>query len=128
MSLADLNWVGFYLRSGTQLHLGPFQGKPACTVIPLGSGVCGTAASERRTMHVPDVHAFPGHIACDSASNSEVVVPIMHAGEIWGVLDVDSPLPARFSDTDVRLLESAAGLFQQRCAEAEGRLFALDKA
>lgn len=127
-SLPDLNWVGFYLRNGDQLHLGPFQGKPACTVLPIGNGVCGTAVRERRTLHVPDVHAFPGHIACDSASNAEVVVPVLHAGEVWAVLDVDSPVKNRFTDADVRFLEAAASHFQRRCEAAGGQLFTLDKA
>ena len=127
-SLPDVNWVGFYLRDGETLHLGPFQGKPACTLIPVGNGVCGTAAREQRTMHVPDVHAFPGHIACDSSSNAEVVVPVIHAGEVWGVLDVDSPVAGRFTEADVHLLEMAARLLEEHCASAAGRLFMLDKA
>jgi GAF domain-containing protein len=112
-SLADLNWVGFYLveqRSG-DLLLGPFQGKPACVRIPVGRGVCGTAAQRRETVVVPDVHAFPGHIACDSASNSEVVVPIVHEGRLIGVLDVDSPRHARFDDDDARGLERLVRVF-----------------
>src|SRR5215218_2541282 len=88
-TLPDLNWAGFYLLKGGELVLGPFQGKPACVRIPLGGGVCGTAAAERRTIVVPDVHAFAGHIACDSASNSEVVVPLIRDGHLLGVLDID---------------------------------------
>ncbi len=99
-SLPALNWAGFYfLRDGT-LVLGPFQGRPACVRIALGRGVCGTAAAERRSVLVPDVHAFPGHIACDSASRSELVVPLLGSGRLLGVLDLDSPLPARFDARD----------------------------
>ena len=91
-----------------RLILGPFQGKPACIEIPLGRGVCGTAVQENRTQLVADVHRFPGHIACDSASNSEIVIPLWKKGEIWGVLDLDSPLFGRFSEEDQRGLENAA--------------------
>lgn len=103
-SLPDLNWAGFYLvepKNG-DLLLGPFQGKPACVRIPIGRGVCGTAAARRETVVVPDVHAFPGHIACDSASNAEVVVPVIRDGLLLGVLDLDSPLAGRFDDADAR--------------------------
>ncbi|MDQ1310492.1 MAG: L-methionine (R)-S-oxide reductase, partial [Pseudomonadota bacterium] len=95
-SLPQLNWAGFYLvePGRGELLLGPFQGKPACVRIPIGRGVCGTAAARRETVVVPDVHAFPGHIACDSASNSEIVVPIVRDGELLGVLDLDSPVPS----------------------------------
>jgi GAF domain-containing protein len=106
-SLPDLNWVGFYLvepRSG-DLLVGPFQGRPACVRIPIGKGVCGTAARERRTLVVPDVHAFPGHIACDSASNSEVVVPVIAGDRLIGVLDLDSPVTGRFDQADAAGLE-----------------------
>ncbi|WP_068614181.1 GAF domain-containing protein [Paenibacillus tuaregi] len=103
--LKDVNWVGFYLYDGTELVLGPFQGLPACIRIPLGRGVCGTAAGERRTLVVEDVHAFPGHIACDAASNSEIVVPIIKNDQLIGVLDIDSPLKGRFDDTDREYLE-----------------------
>ncbi len=99
-SLPALNWAGFYFLRGDELVLGPFQGKPACVRITLGKGVCGTAAAERRTILVPDVHAFPGHIACDMASRSELVVPLLHNGEVLGVLDLDSPTPDRFDETD----------------------------
>lgn len=99
--LPDLNWAGFYRFDGSELVLGPFQGKPACLRIPLGKGVCGTAAAERRVQCVADVHAFPGHIACDAASRSEIVVPVIHGDRLIGVLDLDSPLRARFDDEDV---------------------------
>ena len=106
-SLPQLNWAGFYLlNSPKELVLGPFQGKPACVRIALGRGVCGTAAAERRTVLVPDVHAFPGHIACDSASNSEIVLPLIRAnGELLGVLDLDSPVLERFDVIDQQGLE-----------------------
>jgi GAF domain-containing protein len=110
-ALPDLNWAGFYWMKGGELVLGPFQGKPACVRIGLGKGVCGTAAEQRRTVVVPDVHAFPGHIACDSASNSEVVVPVMQGGRVIGVLDVDSPKLARFGDAEARAFEEIARLF-----------------
>ena len=112
-ALPDLNWAGFYLMKDGKLVLGPFQGKPACTVIEVGKGVCGTAVAEDKTQLVKNVHEFPGHIACDSASNSEIVVPV-HAGDtLYGVLDIDSPKFERFSEEDregleafVRILES----------------------
>ena len=110
-SLPDLNWAGFYWMKGGELVLGPFQGKPACVRIALGRGVCGTAARERRTLVVPDVEAFPGHIACDSASRSELVVPIVKAGAVLGVLDLDSPSLARFDPEDARGLEAVVALF-----------------
>lgn len=103
----NINWAGFYLMENGRLELGPFQGKPACTVIPAGKGVCGAAAEEDRTVRVTDVHAFPGHIACDSASRSEIVVPIRKNGEVWGVLDMDSPVKDRFSEEDAEILEEA---------------------
>ena len=98
--LGDINWAGFYKMEGGILVLYPFQGKPACTKISVGKGVCGTAVAEDRTQLVPDVHQFPGHIACDCASNSEIVVPIRVRGEIWGVLDIDSPSLNRFTEED----------------------------
>ena len=110
-TLPDLNWAGFYWMKDGELVLGPFQGKPACVRIALGQGVCGTAARERRPVVVADVRAFPGHIACDSSSESEVVVPVMHAGRVLGVLDLDSPRKARFDAADARALESLAALF-----------------
>ncbi len=103
-----LNWAGFYFLQGETLVLGPFQGLPACTRIPLGRGVCGTAAAERRTIVVADVHAFPGHIACDSASASEIVVPLVRDGVVVGVLDIDSPERDRFSAEDQALVEGVA--------------------
>ena len=112
--LEDINWAGFYTIKEGRLVLGPFQGKVACTIIPLGKGVCGTAAKEDRTQVVPDVHKFAGHIACDSASNSEIVIPMHRHGIVFGVLDIDSPLYGRFDDNDkagleafVRILEKA---------------------
>ena len=102
--LTDINWVGFYVMKDSELVLGPFQGLPACVRIPVGRGVCGTAVAENKTMLVEDVHAFPGHIACDAASNSEIVIPLRKNDEVIGVLDIDSPLKARFS------LEDQAGL------------------
>lgn len=109
--LPDLNWAGFYFMKEGGLVLGPFQGKPACVRIALGRGVCGTAAQRRETVLVPDVHRFPGHIACDSASRSEVVVPIAHDGRVVGVLDLDSPLQARFDADDARGLEAIVAEF-----------------
>ncbi|CAB3637733.1 MAG: GAF domain-containing protein [Achromobacter sp.] len=110
-ALPDLNWVGFYLFDGTELVLGPFQGKPACVRIPLNRGVCGAAASQRQTQLVPDVHAFPGHIACDAASRSEIVVPLVHRGELIGVWDVDSPVPDRFDEDDRQGMEALCAIF-----------------
>ena len=108
--LPRINWAGFYLLRGQKLILGPFQGKPACIEIPLGRGVCGTAAEENRTVLVPDVHRFPGHIACDGASNSEIVIPLRKNGRVYGVLDIDSPVFDRFSEEDRMGLEQAAEL------------------
>ena len=109
--LGDLNWAGFYLNKGEQLVLGPFQGKVACVRIPFGRGVCGAAASSRQTQRVEDVHAFPGHIACDSASNSELVVPLVKDGRLIGVLDLDSPSTARFSPGDQVGVERLVAIF-----------------
>ena len=110
--LPDLNWAGFYLFDGTELVVGPFQGLPACVRIPLDRGVCGAAARTRQTQRVEDVHAFPGHIACDAASRSELVVPLLHAdGRLFGVLDLDSPLPARFTMDDQRGIEAVAAAY-----------------
>ena len=99
--LPQINWAGFYLMEDGALVLGPFQGKTACIRIPVGKGVCGTAVAENASQLVPDVHAFPGHIACDSASESEVVIPIRNGGEIYGVLDIDSPVKGRFTQEDL---------------------------
>ena len=112
-SLEDLNWAGFYLLEGESLVLGPFQGKPACIEIPLGRGVCGTAAQTGQTQLVPDVHLFPGHIACDSASNSEIVVPLRIDGKVVGVLDLDSPWPGRFTVEDQAGLEAVGSIVSQ---------------
>src|SRR6266403_794180 len=120
-SLAHINWAGFYFYRGGELIVGPFQGKPACVRIALGRGVCGTAAAQRRTLVVPDVHQFPGHIACDAASRSEIVVPLIAGGTLLGVLDLDSPRPGRFDEADARGLESLAGLFLQSLRESSGR-------
>ncbi|OXM14275.1 GAF domain-containing protein [Paenibacillus herberti] len=109
--LPDINWAGFYLLDEKGLVLGPFQGMPACVRIPVGRGVCGTAAKRRETMLVPDVHAFPGHIACDAASRSEIVVPLLTpSGELLGVLDIDSPSIDRFGEIDRVQLERFAGV------------------
>jgi GAF domain-containing protein len=110
-ALPDLNWAGFYVYKSGELVLGPFQGKPACVRIAIGKGVCGTAASRRATVLVEDVHAFPGHIACDSASNSEIVIPLLRGTELLGVLDLDSPKHARFTPADARGLEELARVF-----------------
>lgn len=110
-SLPGLNWAGFYLYDGTELVLGPFMGKPACVRIAIGRGVCGTAAASRTTQVVEDVHAFPGHIACDAASNSEIVVPLYRDDQLLGVLDLDSPLTARFDAEDRAGLEAVAALW-----------------
>ncbi len=104
--LPGLNWAGFYRLAGDELVLGPFQGRAACIRIPIGKGVCGTAAMNRATQCVPDVHAFPGHIACDPASVSEIVVPLVHEGKLLGVVDLDSPLPGRFDEEDIAGLEA----------------------
>jgi GAF domain-containing protein len=116
-ALPDLNWVGFYFFDGTELVVGPFQGLPACVRIPLDKGVCGAAARTRRTQRIEDVHAFPGHIACDSASNSELVVPLVAAdGSLLGVFDLDSPRHARFDADDQAGLEAVANAFLQASA------------
>ena len=119
----DLNWAGFYFMRGGELVVGPFQGRVACVRIPLGQGVCGTAAARRATLIVPDVHAFPGHIACDAASNSEIVVPLVAAGRLVGVLDLDSPRLGRFGPEDAKLLESLA---ERIMAASDWRLAGID--
>ena len=109
--LPDVNWAGFYFRQGGELVLGPFQGRPACVRIPLGRGVCGTAAARGATVLVPNVHAFAGHIACDPVSRSELVVPLLESGKVSGVLDLDSPLVGRFDEVDQMGCERLAGLY-----------------
>ena len=111
--MADINWVGFYKMVDGLLVLGPFQGKPACVKIAVGKGVCGTAVAEDKTQLVYDVHDFPGHIACDSASNSEIVIPLHVGGEIWGVLDIDSPFVGRFTEEDRAGLEAVAAVLER---------------
>ncbi|RJS91980.1 GAF domain-containing protein [Salinisphaera sp. Q1T1-3] len=110
--MPGLNWVGFYLqRRPDVLVLGPFQGLPACNPIPFSKGVCGAAASTRTTQRIDDVHAFPGHIVCDAASRSELVVPVVHDDRVWGVLDIDSPEPARFDAADQARIEAMVAVF-----------------
>lgn len=116
--LTDVNWVGFYLADANVLYLGPFQGLPACSSIPFSKGVCGAAARTQTTQRVDDVHAFAGHIACDARSRSEVVVPIMRAGQVWGVLDVDSPSVGRFGPDDEDGLVQFVAVLQDCLAEA----------
>jgi GAF domain-containing protein len=117
-ALPQVNWAGFYFLRDGELVVGPFQGKPACVRIALGRGVCGTAAAERRTLVVPDVHAFPGHIACDEASRSEIVVPLVQGMTLLGVLDLDSPAPGRFDALDAAGLEAIAAQFLAQLAAA----------
>lgn len=111
--LPDINWAGFYKMEDGKLVLGPFQGKTACILISVGRGVCGTAVAEDKTQLVYDVHQFPGHIACDSASNSEIVIPLHVNGKIWGVLDIDSPYIGRFTEEDKKGLEQFATVLEQ---------------
>ncbi|MDO6496715.1 GAF domain-containing protein [Photobacterium sanguinicancri] len=113
MELEDINWVGFYLLKGEQLVLGPFQGKVACVRIPVGRGVCGTAISEDIVQRIDDVHQFEGHIACDAASNSEIVIPFRIGGELYGVLDIDSPILSRFDQFDEEGLVSFINALQK---------------
>ena len=117
-ALPEVNWAGFYFLKDGELVVGPFQGKPACVRIALGRGVCGTAAAERRTLVVPDVHVCPGHIACDAASRSELVVPLIAGSQLLGVLDLDSPRPGRFDQHDARGVESLAAQFVAAAARA----------
>ncbi len=112
-SMEGVNWAGFYLTEGDRLVLGPFQGNPACIEIPWGKGVCGTAAAADAAQLVPDVHRFPGHIACDSASRSEIVIPLHKDGKVAGVLDIDSPLPARFTADDLAGLARLAAVLEE---------------
>jgi L-methionine (R)-S-oxide reductase len=121
-SLPDLNWAGFYLLRGTELILGPFQGKPACSCIGLGNGVCGTAALQRAAVLVPDVHAFPGHIVCDEASQSELVIPVFKDGRLVGVFDMDSPRLSRFDDTDCEHLERLLRVLMENTIVPEFRM------
>ena len=113
-TLPNLNWAGFYILDDQVLRLGPFQGRPACTEIPLGKGVCGAAALQKQTLVVADVHSFAGHIACDSASKSEIVIPIIRTGQVWGVLDIDAPVLNRFKEIDRNELEKLVQLFIQQ--------------
>ena len=117
--LPEINWVGFYERYDGCLVLGPFQGKPACIRIPVGKGVCGTAVAENKVQRVEDVHDFPGHIACDGASNSEIVLPVYCRGEIWGVLDIDSPKLCRFTREDEQGLSNIAEIIGQMLSVTE---------
>lgn len=120
-ALSEINWCGFYLFDGEELVVGPFQGQPACVRIALGSGVCGTAARDGRTLVVPDVDRFPGHIACDARSRSEIVVPLLSADGLLGVLDIDSPIPNRFDDEDAAGLERLAAIYLGSLASGEPR-------
>lgn len=119
-NVPDLNWAGFYFRTGDRLIVGPFQGLPACVEIGWGKGVCGTAAERGETLRVDDVHSFDGHIACDAASRSELVVPLRRDGAVFGVLDIDSPRPARFSSNDQQLFEALARVYTA-CSEPLSR-------
>ena len=113
-ALPEINWAGFYIARGNELVLGPFQGRPACVRIAMGRGVCGTAAAKRETLVVPDVNEFPGHIACDAASRSEIVVPLVANGILAGVLDVDAPKESRFDEEDRKGLEKVAGILTSK--------------
>lgn len=117
--MEQLNWAGFYYVNGDKLYLAPFSGKPACTEIALGKGVCGTCAAQERTQVVPDVHQFKGHIACDSASRSEIVIPIYQNGKLYAVMDIDSPVPNRFTEADKEGLEAFAKAVEQAIAQKE---------
>jgi L-methionine (R)-S-oxide reductase len=116
MSVPDLNWAGFYFLQDGELVVGPFQGKPACVRIAIGAGVCGAAVARRQSILVPDVHAFPGHIACDAGSRSELVVPLIRDGVVLGVLDLDSPSLARFDEEDQAGMERLAAIYVAACA------------
>lgn len=122
--MPDLNWAGFYLMRDGELVLGPFQGKPACVRIPVGKGVCGTAAARGVSVLVEDVHAFPGHIACDSASRSELVVPLIGRDGVIGVIDLDSPLTGRFDAADQAGIERIAAIYLAACGETDGAALA----
>lgn len=121
-ALPDINWAGFYLLRDDQLHLGPFQGKTACVVIPVGRGVCGTAARTLQIQVVPDVEEFPGHIACDSASRSEIVIPMVCQGKLLGVLDIDAPVPSRFDQADAAGLSSLVSVLTEQVDWSQGLL------
>ena len=118
--LPEINWAGFYKLRGDSLVLGPFQGKPACIVIPMGRGVCGRAAAEEKTQRVDNVHTFPGHIACDGASNAEIVIALYRGTALWGVLDIDSPRFSRFSPEDQQGLERFAAALSEALPEMDG--------
>lgn len=122
-SLDAINWIGFYILDGDTLRLGPFHGKPACSEIARGRGVCGTAVEENRMVNVPDVEGFPGHIACDAASRSELVIPLLLHGAVRGVLDVDSPVHNRFGFAEEKLFQRAAELIAEHIVKWDGRLF-----
>ena len=122
LTMDRLNWVGFYLVKNQTLYLGPFQGKPACTVIPFGKGVCGTAAASQQIQRVEDVHAFPGHIACDAASASELVIPLIMHGKCIGVLDLDSPECGRFCEDDAKCLQKVMDTLLESCDFSSGLL------
>lgn len=115
LSLEEINWAGFYLAEGEELILGPFQGKPACIRIPFGKGVCGTAAQTDTVQRIDNVHLFAGHIACDGASNAEIVIPLHKDGKVVGVLDIDSPVFNRFSETDQQILEQFCRILEEGC-------------
>ncbi len=115
LSLEEINWAGFYLAEGGELILGPFQGKPACIRIPFGKGVCGTAAQTDTVQRIDNVHLFAGHIACDGASNAEIVIPLHKNGKVVGVLDIDSPVFHRFSETDQQILEQFCRILEKGC-------------
>lgn len=119
--LPAINWAGLYVLRGDELVLGPFQGKPACVRIPLGRGVCGTAAAEKRTLRVADVQGFDGHIACDPASNAEIVVPLLLDGELVGVVDIDSPQPGRFDERDQAGIEMLCRTFTEHLEQSGSR-------
>ena len=121
-TLEDINWAGFYLMEGGRLVLGPFQGRPACIEIAVGRGVCGAAVQQDRSQLVYDVHDFPGHIACDSASNSEIVIPLHSGGAVFGVLDIDSPRVGRFDEKDRAGLEAFAAAVEEMWRQTEGRV------
>lgn len=119
--IPDINWAGFYILRGGELVVGPFQGEPPCLRIPIGKGVCGTAAQTHTVQRVADVHQYPGHIACDSKTNSEIVLPIVSGGKLYGVLDIDSPLPNNFTPLEQEYLEQVADLLSEKSEKWAGR-------